>query len=615
MAVAPRFDVALDGRGYLVDYTGFRRRTLPAMREQRDTSTDVGENTLSNAGQWVRSQTDWSLGAGQAHYDLADSDRRRFDSSKNIDVFTKGQISLCKAIEQKHTGTNSNLYARVVNGSVFYFSDGQYLRFGSPDAASPSFSSSDQGAAVTDWTSDGTSTFAVTGAAVKKVAVSSTSAASTVGSFAGDVIEFANGRLLSADGARIVELDTSGTVLTFDKTLTGTCKVIKGGPNAIYAGYNDNGQGILYGITVSTSDGALSYPVPAAVLPVGETFTGPFCIDVFGEIMAVGTTAGVRFGVINASDQFSVTFGPVIDDGGAAYGVRIVGQYCYWGAKNGDTWKADLTTFTDTLVPAYARFLAHDSASYGNVLSLEVYSSKLFFTDSLGEVYGEDATGDLATSGELTVGKVSYGTVAKKIVRGVSGRFGNPTSSGDVDYQASSTDYGQTGLNYQGTAEGIPGTTQITLTDDSSTATALTLPAEAAEQAYAPSTNDSSSEVFTVKVTLTRDGTDTTTGPTLERWSMFARPQPQRIEELIVPIVLQGRVQTSLGGGAPVGYDTQNEFVALRTLLTAAKAVTYEEGERSESVTVEDLEMQPIRYADDHSWWEGTLICRLVTVP
>ena len=617
MAVAPQFDVSIDGRGFLVDYTGFRRRTIPAMREQRDTSTDVGENTLSNVGQWVRSQTDWSLGAGQAHYDLADSDRRRFDTSKNIDVFTKGQMSLCKAVEQKATTSNANLYARVVNGTVFYFSDGTDLKYGDPDVDAGSYSpaATPMGGTIQDWTSDGASVYATIGSAVKKATVSNTTTASTVGSFAGDVIEFANGRLLSADGGRIVELNSSGTVLTFDKTLTGTCKVIKGGPTALYAGYNDNGQGILYGISVSATDGALSYPVPAAVLPVGETFTGPSCIDVFGELMVVGTTAGVRFGLINSQDQQSVTFGPTIDVGGAAYGTRIVGRYAYWGTEDGNTYKADLAKFTDTLVPAYARFLALDSASYGNVQSLEVFDSKLFFTDSVGELYGEDASGDLAASGELVVGKVSFGTVAKKIVRAVSGRFGNPTSAGDVDYRASSTDYRHADLNYQGIAEGIPGTTQITLTDDSSSATVMTLPAEAAEQAYAPATNDQSSEVLAVKVTLTRDGTTTTTGPTLERWSMFARPQPQRIEEIIVPIVLQGSVQTAGGAGAPVAYDAKEEFLALRSLLTSAKKVTYEEGERSESVTVEDIEMSPIRYADDSSWWEGTLTCRLVTVP
>ena len=617
MAVAPRFDVSIDGREYLVDIERYRRSTVPAQKQQQDTSDDVGEQTLSNVGQWIRSQSDWSRGAGQEHYDLVDSDRRRFHTSKNVDVWTKGHLSICKALESKQAaGTNTNLYARIVNGSVFYFSDGSDMKYGNPDAAPTiTFSASAQGGTIKDWTSDGSQIYSCIGTAVKKVAVSSTSGASTIGSFAGDVIEFANGRLISADGARIVELNSSGTVLTFDKTLTGTCIAIKGGPQRIYAAYNVNGQGILYSIGISSTDGALAYPVPAAVLPVGETFSGPFCLDIFGSMVIAGTSAGCRFGVISTQDNASITFGPVVDDGGAAYGTRIVGKYGYWGTSNGDTWKADLTVFNDVLQPAYARFLAHDSDTYGNVLSLEVVNGKLFFTDSSGELYGEDYSGDLSTSAELVVGQVTFGTSASKVARAVSGRFANEqaeSGSGDIDYRVSGTDYRTSTLNYRGLTAGVTGTTTITLTDENNVSTAMLLTGTGVETAY--SAADPASETFVVKLTLARSST-TTAGPVLERWSLHARPQPSRVEEIIAPLVIQGRVATSHGAGAPVGYDSQDEYLALRTLVTTAKSVTFQEGDRSESVTVEDLQMEPVRYSPDGSFWEGTLICRLLTVP
>ena len=617
MAVAPRFDVSIDGREYLVDIERYRRSTVPAQKQQQDTSNDVGEQTLSNVGQWIRSQSDWSRGAGQEHYDLVDSDRRRFHTSKNVDVWTKGHLSICKALESKQAaGTNTNLYARIVNGSVFYFSDGSDMKYGNPDAAPTiTFSASAQGGTIKDWTSDGSQIYSVIGTAVKKVAVSSTSGASTIGSFAGDVIEFANGRLISADGARIVELNSSGTVLTFDKTLTGTCIAIKGGPQRIYAAYNVNGQGILYSIGISSTDGALAYPVPAAVLPVGETFSGPFCLDIFGSMVIAGTSAGCRFGVISTQDNASITFGPVVDDGGAAYGTRIVGKYGYWGTSNGDTWKADLTVFNDVLQPAYARFLAHDSDTYGNVLSLEVVNGKLFFTDSNGELYGEDYSGDLSTSAELIVGQVTFGTAASKVARAVSGRFANEqaeSGSGDIDYRVSGTDYRTSTLNYRGLTAGVTGTTTITLTDENNVSTAMVLTGTGVETAY--SAADPASETFVVKLTLARSST-TTAGPVLERWSLHARPQPSRVEEIIAPLVIQGRGATSHGAGAPVGYDSQDEYLALRTLVTTAKSVTFQEGDRSESVTVEDLQMEPVRYSPDGSFWEGTLICRLLTVP
>tara|TARA_B100000287_G_scaffold165924_1_gene156490 strand:+ start:3430 stop:5289 length:1860 start_codon:yes stop_codon:yes gene_type:complete len=619
MAVSPQYDVSINGRGYQVDYTNYRRRTVPAQKEQRDTSEDVGENTLSNVGQWVRSQTDWSYGAGQEHYDLPDSDRRRFHTSKNIDIFTKGQLTMCKEIERKQAvGSSSNMYARIVNGSVFYFSDGSNLKFGNPDQSGEiSFSATPMGGTITDWTSDGTDLYATTGSAVKKETVSSTSTASTIGSFAGDVIEYANGRLISADGGRIVELNTSGAVLTFDKTLTGTCQAIKGGANCIYAAYNVNGQGILYAIGISATDGSLSYPVPAAVLPVGETFSTPFSVDTFGELVMVGTSAGVRFGVVNSNDQQSVTFGPVIDTGGAAYGVRISGKYGYWGTKNGDTYKADLSIFTSTLVPAYCRFLAFDSASYGNVLSLEVYNSKLFFTDSNGEIYGEDATGDLSTSAELTVGEVTFGTTASKVGRAGSARFSKDQSvsaSGDLDYRLAGVDYRSGSHNYRGLVEGnVTGSATITVTDENNISTAMAVTSTGTEVAYSPT--DPASETFVIKITLAREAGSTTAGPIFQRWSFHGRPQPVRIEEIIAPLVLQGQVATIHGSGAFAGYDSKEEYLHLRNLANQSKAVTFEEGDQSLTVTVEDIEMSPIRMSNNDSFWEGTLTCRLLTVP
>ncbi|MBP00521.1 MAG: hypothetical protein CMG34_04825 [Candidatus Marinimicrobia bacterium] len=619
MAIAPKYDISINGRGYMVDYTNYRRRTIPAQKEQRDTSEDVGENTLSNVGQWVRSQSDWSHGAGQEFFDLNDSDRRRFHTSKNIDIFTKGQLHMCKAIEEKSSGSNNNLYAKIVNGSVFYFSDGQLMKFGNPDVNAGSYSPSsiDMDYAILDWTSDGASIYCAQGAnGVRKATVSSTSGDSTIGSFQADVIEYANGRLLASDAGRIVELNTSGVVQTFDKTLTGTCKAIKGGPNSIYAAYNVNGQGILYTIGISTTDGSLAYPVPAAVLPLGETFSGPCCIDTFGELIVVGTSAGARFGLINSNDQQSVTFGPVIDTGGAAYGVRISGKYGYWGTKNGDTYKADLSIFTDTLVPAYCRLLSFDDAAKGNVLSLELYNNKLFFTVSAGELYGEDATGDLSATAELTVGTITFGTSASKVGRAASGRFAKEqaaSASGDIDYSVANTDYQASSINYGGLVAGQAGTVTVTATDENNVSTAMVLEGTGIESSY--SAADPSSETFTIKLTLNRDAGSTTSGPIFERWSFHPRPQPVRIEELITPLIIQGRVTTMHGSGAFVGYDSQEEYLHLRNLANQSKAVTFEEGNLSYSVTVEDIEMSPVRMSADDSFWEGTLICRLLTVP
>jgi hypothetical protein len=620
MAAGDGFDVIIDGRGYMVDYTQYRRRTIPSQREQRDTSTDVGEQTLSIAGQWVRSQTDWVHGAGQDHYDFPDSDRTRFLSSKNVDVFTtKGEISITREPEAKITGSNSNLYARLVNGSVFYFSDGNSLKFGNPDVASYSPSAIDMNYAILDWTSDGTSVYAAQGAnGVRKATVSATTGDTTVGSFQADVIEFANGRLLATDASRIVELSAAGGVLTFDKTLAGTCVGIKGGPQSIYAAFNQNGQGVLYTIGISATDGSLTHPVPAAVLPVGETFNGPFGMDTFGGVIGVATSAGFRLGAISPNDNQSVTFGPAIDTGGAAYSVRIVNRFVYWGTKNGDTYKGDLSTFTKTLTPAYSRFVAWDSDTKGNVQSIELSGGKVFFTDTLGELYGESYAGTKAATGEISMGTITYGTVAPKVIRSAAARFSKvdmAVGTGDIDYRNTGYDYAASGTNYRGTTPVSPGSLTVRITDDENISTDIALSAATTEAAFVPTNEDVANEALTLTLILNRDSTDTTTGPVVQRWSLNARPQPSRVEEIVAPLVLHGRVSTAYGAGAPSGYDSKDEYLALLEMVVTAGTVVFQEGERTENVTVEDLELAPIRYSDDGSWWEGTCLVRMVTVP
>jgi hypothetical protein len=400
--------------------------------------------------------------------------------------------------------------------------------------------------------------------------------------------------------------------------LAGTCVGIKGGPQSIYAAFNQNGQGVLYTIGISATDGSLTYPVPAAVLPVGETFNGPFGMDTFGSVIGVATSAGFRLGAISPNDNQSVTFGPVIDVGGAVYSVRISGRFVYWGTKNGDTYKGDLSTFIETLVPAYSRFVAWDSDTKGNVQSLEVVDGKVFFTDSLGELYGESYAGTKSATGEISMGVVTYGTIAPKVIRSAAARFSKANmapGTGDIDYRNTGYDYAASGTNYRGTTPVSPGSLTVRITDDENISTDIALSAATTEAAFAPTNADVSNEALTLALILTRDTTDATTGPVVQRWSLNARPQPSRLEEIVAPLLLHGRVSTNHGAGAAVGYDSQDEYLALRAMAMTAQTVIFQEGERTENVTVEDLELAPIRYSDDGSWWEGTCLVRLITVP
>ena len=150
--------VELDGVAYLVDTTQYARTTVPALREQRDTSKEPGENTLDTSGAWTRSQTDWSYGAGQTHFDLDDSDRRRFHTSSGVNPWSKGSITLLPITEQKKSASSTNQKVRRV-GSYLYFIDAETVCYTSGPTSAPatwqSFTAR-AGYNVTDIDSDGT---------------------------------------------------------------------------------------------------------------------------------------------------------------------------------------------------------------------------------------------------------------------------------------------------------------------------------------------------------------------------------------------------------------------------------------------------------------------------
>ena len=139
---AERLPITIDGRSYLIDVEEYNRTTVPTLREQRDTSSEAGEQRL-NTQFWVRSQTDWSLGAGQEYFDNDDSDRRRFYTSSGIDPWTKGQVSLLPICEDKGNTGNDVIMKVFTSGSTdyMYVASGTNLYFSTNfNTASPTWS-------------------------------------------------------------------------------------------------------------------------------------------------------------------------------------------------------------------------------------------------------------------------------------------------------------------------------------------------------------------------------------------------------------------------------------------------------------------------------------------
>ena len=115
---------AIDGHPFLVD-ADWQRETVQVIRQQSDTSTEPGEQSLTPLGLWRRSQESWHHGAGQDFLDGkqgdAPVDPHRYRSSKGIDPWTRGQISLLHPTLNVWRTTNTNLHLAVAQESNGYF--------------------------------------------------------------------------------------------------------------------------------------------------------------------------------------------------------------------------------------------------------------------------------------------------------------------------------------------------------------------------------------------------------------------------------------------------------------------------------------------------------------
>ncbi len=114
--VPGRLPFAIDGHPFLID-PNYERETVQVIRQQSDTSTEPGEQSLTPLGLWRRSQESWHHGAGQDFLDgkQGDSptDPHRFRSSKGIDPWTRGQITSLHSTLKSWSTTNTNLHLAV----------------------------------------------------------------------------------------------------------------------------------------------------------------------------------------------------------------------------------------------------------------------------------------------------------------------------------------------------------------------------------------------------------------------------------------------------------------------------------------------------------------------
>ena len=102
------YDVALGGLPFIYainDARPYIRQTAPFKKDQFDNGAEPGEQSLT--GWWLRSQSSFHGGEGIRFYDpsAGETVTHRFTDSKNVDVWTKGQVTLLKDVVDTHVTT------------------------------------------------------------------------------------------------------------------------------------------------------------------------------------------------------------------------------------------------------------------------------------------------------------------------------------------------------------------------------------------------------------------------------------------------------------------------------------------------------------------------------
>ena len=108
------YDVAVGGLPFfyaIADDRPYIRQTAPFNKQQSDISAEPGEQSLT--GWWLRSQSSFHNGTGIKFYDpsAGETVAHRFADSQNVDVWTKGQVTLLK--ETLNTNTSTGIYKLI----------------------------------------------------------------------------------------------------------------------------------------------------------------------------------------------------------------------------------------------------------------------------------------------------------------------------------------------------------------------------------------------------------------------------------------------------------------------------------------------------------------------
>lgn len=568
-------DVALGGHGYLIDWQAPDPLTYTAaetIREQADQSDSPGEQSLNREGWWRRSQSSWHVGAGQEFYDNKDSNPFRFDDSQGVDIWDKWKLALLRDTTEKTSSANTNLRLAVAGGRL-YFTDGATLSFYTDIiAGSATTVTGTPATAPTSIVSDGFNiwTAHVAAGIYKTTRTTATTASHITGTIS--LLGYVRNRVLAADAGSIYDITVlamGGTpgalpaaLFTHANTDFQWVGFAEGSGNIYLAGFSGD-KSLIYRTAVKEDGTALTIPIVAAELPDGEVVTS--VQGYLGKFIAIGTTKGWRLAVVGSSGDLVI--GARVDTPTSVLAFEGQEEFIWYGlgsftATSTGLGRMSTATFSDleNLVPAYASDLMVTGS--GNIQSIVTFQDIRVFTVSGDGLYHESTT-DYVPSGSVDSGKITFGLTEPKI-----------------------------GLWLDHTHQVHEGTLEIFVAVDGGAFVSigtheghiLPLPTFALGEV--------SAQTFEIRIVVSR-AVDPTMAPELLSWLLRVQPQPE-VTRMIYATVLIAPEITSLDG-LPLTYDTAAERRFLESSHASKNVVTWQQGDTSESVILENYKWDPDR--------------------
>jgi hypothetical protein len=533
------YDVAVGGLPFfysISDERPYIRQTAPFRKEQFDNGSEPGEQSLT--GWWLRSQSSFHNGMGIRFYDPAGNDENgqyRFADSDNVDVWTKGEVTLLKETANM-TGVTTGVYKllSIVDGST-----NKILGWTPANTTIKNYTANGTAVEYTHVTSigtpldtailavatDGTNLFIADNDHIYTGPIATPTAGYSRYYNTGSekvVLGWVKQRLVACVGPSVYELTNAkgtdhalGAASYTHPNADWTWTSISEGGSAIYASGYAGGNSAIYKFVLSNAGvmPTLTSGIVAAQLPIGEIV---YKIESYLGYLMIGTNKGMRVASISDTNG-DLSYGPLIfEDPNGIHDFAFRDKFVWAaGTVNGcaGLYRIDLGTEIESLRFAYAKdaYLS-TAAGYATTVDFIGNTDQIAFTTSGDHGIAVQSTTVLSSTGSITTGKIRFSTLEPKNFKRLLAR--GSFTSGTLTLSSLATNAGGSDIQYDHIGYNL----------------------EVQPVEVTTSQPESAQEFLAYKFTFERDATDTTAGPIFKGYQAKATIATPRQRVIKFPV-------------------------------------------------------------------------------